>query len=188
MEAYDEPGKLRKQCSACNKYVHVKSRVCVCGQEFPKTEKKTEPAEPTPLPSKTLRRVATPAGDCPLKLTGTDSDTVDNWAQRLIIHGQKEGLDFTTKALKYFVRHIYEYGSDNHYKVCCILDDLNPGKDRHVDLTPIKQHKRQIDAEDREFLDRHAAKVSGTKVSGAAVKAENQISRPVQASDEEIVM
>lgn len=34
-QVYDEPGKARKQCPACQKYIHTRSTVCpACGEEL----------------------------------------------------------------------------------------------------------------------------------------------------------
>lgn len=52
---YNEPGRARKRCGNpnCNKYVHAKSRACVCGYEFePKALKFYQDKEATVLSMK----------------------------------------------------------------------------------------------------------------------------------------
>lgn len=47
MTIYDEPGKARKQCPACKKYIHARSTVCpACDHEFKPGAKEARQAKP----------------------------------------------------------------------------------------------------------------------------------------------
>lgn len=129
VKTYDEGGKGKKQCSACKKYVGLRTAVCACGHPFAlKTKAKAaepdeedddveyEEVQSTVASSESMRqrrhvqqtgriRIHTPAGACPHRLTGTDVSTVEEWAE----HVRKTFLDrdgswLTVPALKYFAR------------------------------------------------------------------------------------
>lgn len=57
---YSQPGKGRKQCPICEKYVGVRNTVCVCGEPFKEKVKSIAPARPI-APVKPIISVPTSA-------------------------------------------------------------------------------------------------------------------------------
>ncbi|TXI89759.1 MAG: hypothetical protein E6Q36_02810 [Chryseobacterium sp.] len=138
IKTYDEGGKGKKQCSSCKKYVGIRTSVCACGSAFvskakPKPKPKQDDIEDevedsieevqihstygASDSSATRRhvrhtgrgvRIHTPAGTCPHRLTGTDVETVENWAEQLRKTFLDHGGDWLTlSALKYFAQQFY---------------------------------------------------------------------------------
>ena len=168
VKTYDEGGKGKKQCPACKKYVGLRTAACACGHPFAlKTKAKAaEPQEPEdeyededeevqptvgssdPMPQRrhvqqTGRiRIHTPAGACPHRLTGTDVNTVEEWAE----HVRKTFLDrdgswLLVPALKYFAREFIpmfntsevvratgESMTPEYKAVCAALDQIYAGQ------------------------------------------------------------
>jgi len=56
--------------------------------------------------------IIAPAGWCPVKLTGTDEESVKVWARKVVEAGHKIQRHFTLVALKYWVSQFYERGED----------------------------------------------------------------------------
>jgi hypothetical protein len=168
VKTYDEGGKGKKQCPACKKYVGLRTALCACGHAFVSKAKTPKPQEEEadeddddnipstvaaddPEPVRHRRhvqhagrgmRVHTPAGACPHRLTATDAQTVEDWAE----HVRKTFLDrdgswLTVPALKYFAQEYFPVhnttevwqktgeGMTPEYKaVCAALDTIYPGE------------------------------------------------------------
>lgn len=123
---YDEPGKGRKQCPDCKKYVGARQSNCACGHKFKPEDKKTrKPQEETdPMiaafvhktgKSHRERVVDFPSGSCPAKLTDTSKEGVDDWCNQVLWNGRNKGLIYTPNAMTYFLRH-YVSVYDPQYK------------------------------------------------------------------------
>ena len=72
--------------------------------------------------------VFAPAWECPVKLTGTDPDTVAKWAEKVMDAGHKLQRHYSPAALKYYVRHFYELQSEDWQTVVDNLLSLNNRK------------------------------------------------------------
>ena len=125
------PGRGRKQCKNCLKYMGVRVAKCIhCGTEFPvksavvvpteapvKVRKPKEPnKEETVVVSKGFRSVAIPscfefghkATFCPVKLQGTTFEQVGEWADKVLASGEQKQLRYLPSALRYFLRHQFD--------------------------------------------------------------------------------
>ena len=74
--------------------------------------------EPGLFESRFFIPILTPSGYCPIKLTGTDPDSVAAWIDDVITYGYENGRNYTNSALKYWVRDFFEIGSDEFLQVC----------------------------------------------------------------------
>lgn len=142
-KVYDEPGRGRKQCQNCKKYVWIKKATCpACNNPFPAKEQPEHKPEAQPIlltesPNPSRRRdviveatvwqprprlVWTPAYKCRVKLTATDPETVHNWVEELLGVYLADGLKLTLEAVKYFVRHFYDFHGPEHRQVCSLVE------------------------------------------------------------------
>ena len=69
-------------------------------------------------------KIITPAGKCPVVLQGIDQESVEKWAQAVIEVGLQSNRQYMPSALQYWVREIYDYGTDCHDRVCQMIDEL----------------------------------------------------------------
>ena len=155
---YDEGGRGRKQCPSCKKYLGNRNTVCACGHEFVKAPASAAAPKPksvgaaaapvrrvessqveTPqeyTPGRhvfcTVRqRTAIPAGACPVKLTGTDIQIVEEWAEKVRIHCQRERSQWMMlSALKYYAREFYDIFGSDYEIVKKHLDTLYASEER----------------------------------------------------------
>lgn len=162
---YDEGGRGRKQCPSCKKYVGNRNSVCACGHEFIKAQPTPQPksvgaaAVVTPAPvrrapevevpqeytpgrhvSCTVRhRTAIPApatSPCPFKLSSTEIADVEEWAEKVRIHFQREKQQWMMlSALKYYVLSYYNRFSSEYEVIAGHLDALyaNEGRGGYSD-------------------------------------------------------
>lgn len=70
------------------------------------------------------RLVHTPAGRCPVPLTGTDTAAVRTWAAAVVRAGHAAGAAYGRDALRYWVRHFSPPGSPDYQRTCGHLDAL----------------------------------------------------------------
>jgi len=61
--------------------------------------------------------IHTPAGACPYKLKGIDSETVAEWVKKVQAFGAEKGLRYLAPAFIYFSREFYEIFSDEYETV-----------------------------------------------------------------------
>lgn len=117
---FDGPGRGRKQCPSCEKYVGVRTKNCSCGHSF--LRKKTAPVK-APVTNKTVSKgpysdrislVYAPAGKCPVKLTGTSQEQVLGWANAVKEVGFDKKEYYTVTALKYYARYFFDVFSDDY--------------------------------------------------------------------------
>ena len=130
MPIYDEPGRGRKQCLNCMAYGHARQLTCEkCNSVFTKTEKVNfnvnsvyieSHAESTPevvSRARTTNKIIAPAGACPLKLSSTDKQDVENWKKQL----QSSNSRLSDEAIEYWVREFYRFESEDYEKIISIL-------------------------------------------------------------------
>jgi acetone carboxylase gamma subunit len=146
IQHYTEAGRGRKQCPGCNHFIGAKVSKCDCGHDFQKKVESTLPPLP-PLPAKSLAAVRTkfsgyrlryvdvPAGECPVKLGGTDRDSVATWRSKLIDSGIEKNMMYTAQAVRYFARY------------CCGLDD----EDRKTVVSLLEEIAEEEIAEEEEY-------------------------------------
>ena len=69
--------------------------------------------------------IIAPAGYCPVKLTGTDRETVFKWAEKVVDAGHKIARHFTMKAVKYYAREFFDcYDPEDAIKLRTIMEHL----------------------------------------------------------------
>ena len=133
-------------------------------QEKPKTEKaeKVESVVPEPVDAPKgvsvemqRRMLATgscgcgfmniiaPAGHCPVKLTGTDEETVTKWAAKVIEAGHKIARHFSMRAVKYYAREFFDCYEEPE-KLRTVLQHLESIGDKEVFYTPEPPKKAVI--------------------------------------------
>jgi len=94
------------------------------GAKVPKEPKpKPKPEQEDTRPDfRRMLNILTPAGKCPVKLTGTTKEEVRTWAEAVVEAGYKDNRNFTFNAVKYFVRHFYDMFSEDWHVVVGHLD------------------------------------------------------------------
>ena len=117
IETWDEPGKLRKQCPSCKKYIHARRSTCACSHVFFKVKR-----DPFREESVLRDTIVTPAGAPPMKLRSTSKKAVGEWAARIVSYHDGLGEKVAIEALKYYVRYQYEIFSKEYLTVCRRLD------------------------------------------------------------------
>lgn len=138
VKTFDEPGRGRKQCPSCKKYVGVQTGTCVCGHKFIKKPAQSKvapvvkPAQsapqvaPVPKAVETNRstsnpygivrypgripRIHTAAGKAYHTLKGTSFDEVREWVNKCRTTGiQEHGIFLKPDALIYWVDQFYRW-------------------------------------------------------------------------------
>jgi len=115
IKTYDKPGKGRKQCPECSKYIGARQHNCACGHEFTKadlkTPKPTEKIDENTLSflSKIGKNISdvvvdVPSGSCFFKLKGRSQEDVTSWCDQVLWRGKSFGKIYTANAMKYFLR------------------------------------------------------------------------------------
>lgn len=142
VKQYDEPGRARRQCPECEKYVHVKVKQCPCGFDFdgyvqPKPQEELTPVEQEGKEwAQALgwsgRVVIAPAGKCPVKLKQVTRAGVKNWFERMLDHCYGEGAMYSPAAFRYYASVVVDMYNDkghlNEDYVKCynfILENIN---------------------------------------------------------------
>lgn len=107
VKVHDSPGPGRKHCPDCEKFVAARTRVCFCGHQFEKKADSEPKPSPPPKPEKSapeysgndmsfnnegrpLLRITTPAGKCPVALSGTSEEEVLAWKDEVVLVGQQQ--------------------------------------------------------------------------------------------------
>lgn len=131
IKTYDEAGRGRKQCPKCTKFVGARNEVCACGHTFEKgVATKVEQFADRVLLHPLARAYAgsqrcivtlTPAGACPVKLTGIDADSIDQWIEQLIDVGVRDHRLYSISAICYFLREFVDVHSDEYRQLCAML-------------------------------------------------------------------
>lgn len=133
VKTFDGPGRGRKQCPECNAYVGVRTPQCNCGHAFGAKPKSSSPPLVRDEMGERPRRssfdprqlvIIAPAGACPHKLTSTERDDVEEWAEKVREYGVDHNRFFTIKALAYFARQFYELFTPEHDQVKAHLQDI----------------------------------------------------------------
>ena len=96
------------------------------------------------------RTILFPAYSCPVKLNGDSEDEVNTWIDRVMSAGSANGLHYAPSALKYFVRHFYDFGTSEHENVCCHI--VNNMSQRIADRQVYEPLAPEIDEADVEEL------------------------------------
>ena len=129
MTVSDVGGKGKKQCPSCNKYIGGRAATCPnCNHSFHvKSAPKVEEHEEISAGSEghtsysmggQSRVTHTPTGNCPCRITGTDADSVREWAERTrAAWGEAEHSHLSLAGLEYWVRHTYPCHTPE-YKEC----------------------------------------------------------------------
>lgn len=142
----DGPGRGRKQCQECKKHVGVKCRLCVCGAEFTRSERPTVEPAARPAPARIeqpvnrpisanddrptihdirtfgYRKIYTPAGECPVKLTGYTPERVLPWMEAVIKYWEDKKQIIGYEGLAYYARmQFYDFDTNEYKQVESIL-------------------------------------------------------------------
>lgn len=125
-------GRGQKQCPKCLNFIGSRCHACTsCNYIFSAKEEKEETR--VVISGKGFRSVYTPsqyqlggeASFCPVKLHGTTFEQVSEWAEKVLISGEKEQLLYTPPALKYFLRHSFEMYSKEWKEAVVALSELS---------------------------------------------------------------
>jgi hypothetical protein len=138
---YDLPGRGRKYCNGCRKYVGVRTTECDCGHLFPVVEKKERDEKAvdsqfndSPISDEDRRYaiaigskdndyiVYAPSGRCPSILHGVDYDSVSLFCQEVVADGVAAGKVYIPAAIKYFIRNIVSSNSPSYGSMCDFVD------------------------------------------------------------------
>lgn len=140
MAIHDSPGRGRKLCPSCEKYVGVRSSVCPnCNAEFSKKPAPSKPVtrqvriQPAPQSQpvsqgvvdtgRGLRVVAIAAGRCPHRLDSTVESDVLEWADKVRAAGRSQNYHYTNMALRHFARQFFPSFSEELEAVKSFLPD-----------------------------------------------------------------
>jgi len=135
---YTEGGRGKKQCPECKKYVGAKTAVCFCEYKFEGSTKpvpkplikdiaKAEKENRLPINPMMLgcrHSIIAPAGACPCKLTSTEREHVEDWADRVRKTFHQQSLFLTLSGLIYFITQFYSYHSEEYNTVRNHLEDF----------------------------------------------------------------
>lgn len=140
-------GKGKKQCPACHDYCGVRTQICDCGHQFVKKEVEqpklvpqqvvhVEESEPEPtvvhFDAKRFRcrvSIHTPAGPCPVRLHGTDRQSVEIWSNQLRERFYRSGEFLKLRAIRYYLYQFYDMQSEDFQMAKQQLLDIYQGED-----------------------------------------------------------
>lgn len=106
----------RKFCPSCNASVGVRTAKCSCGHEFNVSVRssKATPEKVSRRHGKNLTTILTPAGEPPVRLDDKSVDGVRSWAAAIRLHGERNGKNYTTSAVVYFLRYFVDMSAENY--------------------------------------------------------------------------
>lgn len=126
MSIFTGPGKGRKKCIACEKYVGVRSRFCTnCGNPFPKP-KKTKGAVVGYIPNPPKRKCAkiwVNSGNCPIKIRSFDKESVLKWAREVQELEFKNDKHLMAHALRHYLRQFLDPLSEEYKTASSYITD-----------------------------------------------------------------
>ena len=73
--------------------------------------------------SYTPAKIAIPAGRCPVQLKGSDADSVKEWVISLTSK-KPEVYTYQPSVYRYWVRHFYDFWTDEHKEVMLNLENI----------------------------------------------------------------
>lgn len=159
---FDGPGRGRKKCAGCGKYIGVRNKVCfLCGYNFPskytsnvkvtKLQQNTKKATATVSkddskpkmklprgidPNKWIHRILIPAGKCPAKLESTDREAIQEWIAKIEKVYTANNEILLPKGYRYYARHFYDVHTEpDEFKLVqqTITEILQPGEQPDLD-------------------------------------------------------
>ena len=158
MSISDTPGRGKKLCPKCQKYIGARSTKCEnCGAEFSiqknskvDLDSKAKIGEDGSTSMSRMfiqgyRKVAYPGvsqfapyNKQPPRLKGVSREDVLAWIPKVMEWGHEQQVELLPSALRYIVRGVYEYGSVEYQEVCNRLNDSH-GEDIDDDFVePVK--------------------------------------------------
>lgn len=123
----DGPGRGKKLCPHCNRYIGVVSKICkLCGSDL--QEGIVKPKKPvTSSTDKEERKSYFGRGSyvlCPggqslqiglgAKLKSLDPEEIASWADKVLGLGESHGINYSPTALRYFLRYFYDINSKEY--------------------------------------------------------------------------
>jgi len=136
---YDKPGRGRKQCGQCKKYVGVRTKTCSCGSVFEtgsktkvkrtkvKTRKKKEVQIEEPEEEKWIKPrwiVYAPAGKPRVTLEGHTRKKVKDWFYKTREIARDEGMEFHSSAYKLYIPYFYSILTPEYNKCLRMIDRI----------------------------------------------------------------
>lgn len=133
-KTWTTPGRGRKVCPSCGTYVASRSKGCPCGHTFEvKTRQRSYSERSKAHEGRAKARLedegdtsdkrphlCTPAGKCPLELTGTGMATVQFWMQDLAkLH---PAYRLMPSCFKYWAKSYFSVGSEEYATVVRHID------------------------------------------------------------------
>ena len=139
---HDKPGKGRKHCGGCNRYVGVRTKTCGCGFTFqtgleskvknkkvkarkrkqapkkqPEVEQEEEWVKPRWL-------IYAPAGKPKVTLEGHTRAKVKDWLVKTRSIARSEGMEFSPGAFKYYITYFYKILTPEYKKCLRMIDRI----------------------------------------------------------------
>ena len=146
-KTFDGPGRGRRQCTSCKKYVGARSIDCpICGVEITKVEKSSENVVDKEViqlhnSSGVLRvseeikfliaiglkqgakMIYAPVGSCPFKLDSSDKESVYQWSDKVLKSGTMQGVAYLPQAIKYWLRFQFPIGTKEYETSSRYIDE-----------------------------------------------------------------
>jgi len=135
---FDGPGRGRKQCSNCENYIGVRNKVCpICNDTLQRRVKTVTGAILPPKKGAVAKPIAVkdpvspwriiiriPAGTCPVRLVGTDRESVKAWGDKVLeyYHARKEHL--MPEGLRYYARYSHDLRTDEYKTIAAHINEI----------------------------------------------------------------
>lgn len=131
---YSLPGRGRKQCPDCDRFVGVRTKQCMCGHIFEKGKTKKVVHEQQDLASESEKLLAAKfgfqggrfvyaIGNPPnVHLKDVTYPSVKAFAETLIDKGLADKCMYTPKAIKHLLGHQLGFNSEDYKHVCQHID------------------------------------------------------------------
>jgi len=141
---YDKPGRGRKQCSSCKKYVGVRTQLCDCGATFStglktKVKKsKVKTRKKKKAPKKEILReepeeekwekprwiIYAPSGKPKVTLEGHTRTKVKDWLYKTREIARNESMEFHSSAYKLYIPYFYSILTPEYNKCLKMIDKI----------------------------------------------------------------
>jgi len=139
-KCFTEPGRGRKQCEGCKKYVGVRTKTCGCGSTFVtgleskvkktkvKTRKKAKSVSKPVVEEEEWVKprwiIYAPAGKPKVTLEGHTRTKIKDWMSKTRKIALDEGMVFHPEAYKYYITYFYTILTPEYKKCMRMIDKV----------------------------------------------------------------
>ena len=129
MKTWNEPGRGRKHCISCGKYVASRTKECICGNSFIKVKAKVGKTQESAVPPRTKRgkyniSLIVPSGPSPISLCSFEREAVQCWSRDLARYYASRNLFMEPTVPKYLARKYVDIFSVEYTQICGYIDEL----------------------------------------------------------------